>query len=72
MADSVKRIAPTSLPVDPATQLGAERGKNKRGDSRRQKQPEVIKPSEHNELHPSGVTETEENKTKGKKLDISA
>jgi hypothetical protein len=75
MADSVNRIVPTSLPLDPATQLGKERGKNKRGDSRRQKQDEVIKPSpseEDNRLQSGDVTEAEENKTKGKKLDISA
>jgi hypothetical protein len=72
MADSVKRIVPTSLPVDPATQLGTERGKNKRGDSRRRKQPEVSKPSQDEQLQPSEVTEAEEDKTKGKKLDISA
>jgi hypothetical protein len=68
MADSVNRIIPTSLPLDPTTPLGKE--KKRRGDSRRQpKQREEIKPPPQEDQSQS---ETEQNQTKGKKLDISA
>jgi len=72
MADSVNRIVPTSLPVDSATQLGTEREKNKRGDSRRRKQPEAGQPPEDNQSQSGDAVAAEQTKTKGKKLDISA
>jgi hypothetical protein len=71
MADSVNRIVPPSVSVDPTVAPGRERNKENRDQARKQKfqQPAQVAVTEDPESN--DALSAEEEKTKGKNLDIN-
>jgi hypothetical protein len=74
MADSVNRIVPPSVALDRAAQVDREAKRKKSGEARKKARSERVNAVTSREIDPSkdDVMEAEEEKTKGKNLDVNA